>query len=98
MLCLNSEHFRYKKGLVIAGLADINRPAEKLSVTQSTALAATGIIWSRYSLVIKPINYNLFSVNMFVAATGLYQLSRIYRYHAKPLLYYTIFEVGLDSK
>ena len=30
------------KGLVFAGLADYNRPAEKLSVTQSTALAATG--------------------------------------------------------
>ena len=65
---------------MIAGLADINRPAEKLSVTQSTALAATGVIWSRYSLVIKPINFNLFGVNIFVAATGLYQLFRIYRY------------------
>lgn len=65
---------------MIAGLADITRPAEKLSVTQSTALAATGMIWSRYSLVIIPKNYNLFSVNMFVAATGLYQLYRIFKY------------------
>ena len=64
---------------MIAGLADINRPAEKLSLTQSTALAATGCIWSRYSLVITPKNWNLFSVNVFVAATGFYQLSRIYR-------------------
>lgn len=68
------------QGLVIAGLADINRPAEKLSLMQSAALAATGMVWSRYSLVIKPVNYNLFGVNLFVAATGLYQLSRIYRY------------------
>lgn len=30
------------QGLVIAGIADINRPAHKLSVRQSTALAATG--------------------------------------------------------
>ncbi len=65
---------------MIAGLADINRPAEKLSLMQSSALAGTGVIWSRYSLVITPKNWNLFSVNVFVAATGIYQLSRIYRY------------------
>ncbi|KAL4233404.1 Mitochondrial pyruvate carrier 2 [Mactra antiquata] len=69
-----------KWALVIAGIGDIARPAEKLSITQSTALAATGIIWSRYSLVIIPKNYNLFFVNLFVAATGLYQLGRIYNY------------------
>jgi hypothetical protein len=44
----------------------------------SLALAATGIIWSRYSTQITPVNYNLLSVNIFVAATGLYQLYRIY--------------------
>lgn len=71
------------KGLVIAGLADVTRPAEKLSLFQSTALAATGIIWSRYSLVIKPKNWNLFSVNIFVGATGIFQLCRIYLYHKK---------------
>lgn len=69
-----------KWSLVIAGLADLKRPAEKLSVTQSTALAATGIIWSRYSMVIIPKNWNLFSVNVFVGGTGLYQLYRIFRY------------------
>lgn len=70
----------FKWCLVIAGLGDLKRPAEKLSITQSTALAATGIIWSRYSLVIKPKNYSLFSVNLFVAATGLYQLARIIKH------------------
>ena len=38
------------------------------------------MIWSRYSLVIIPKNFNLLSVNMFVAWTGLYQLFRIYRW------------------
>ncbi|XP_052807964.1 mitochondrial pyruvate carrier 2-like [Mya arenaria] len=66
--------------LVIAGIGDIARPAEKLSQFQSSALAATGLIWSRYSLVITPKNYNLFAVNVFVGATGLYQLYRIYKY------------------
>lgn len=70
----------FKWGLVIAGIGDLSRPADKLSVPQSGALAATGIIWSRYSLVIIPKNYSLFSVNIFVAITGLYQLSRAVKY------------------
>ncbi|EGF81355.1 hypothetical protein BATDEDRAFT_87608 [Batrachochytrium dendrobatidis JAM81] len=70
-----------KWGLVIAGLGDLQRPADKLSLTQTTALAATGIIWSRYSLVIIPKNYNLFSVNVFVGAIGCYQLFRIWQYN-----------------
>ncbi|KAG5516344.1 hypothetical protein RHGRI_037155 [Rhododendron griersonianum] len=41
-----------------------------------TAVAATGIVWSRYSTVITPKNWNLFSVNVAMAGTGLYQLSR----------------------
>ena len=76
----NHAHSRsHIQALVIAGLADANRPAHKLSVRQSGALAATGIIWSRYSLVITPKNWNLFSVNIFVACTGLFQLARIWR-------------------
>ncbi|KAG8213987.1 UPF0041-domain-containing protein, partial [Butyriboletus roseoflavus] len=63
--------------LVAAGLKDLNRPAEKLSVSQNLALAATGMIWVRYSLVIIPVNYSLAAVNLFVGATGLGQLARI---------------------
>ncbi|CAH0389733.1 unnamed protein product [Bemisia tabaci] len=70
----------FKWGLVIAGIGDLTRPADKLSVSQSGALAATGLIWSRYSLVIIPKNWSLFSVNVFVAATSLYQLSRAINY------------------
>jgi hypothetical protein len=36
-----------KWGLVAAGLKDFSRPAEKLSVSQNVALAATGFIWVR---------------------------------------------------
>lgn len=74
---LINEDFKYFfQGLVIAGLADLSRPAEKISPTQSGALMATGIIWSRYSLVIKPKNYSLFSVNLFVAITQSIQVIR----------------------
>uniref|UniRef100_A0A2K5RZ03 Mitochondrial pyruvate carrier n=1 Tax=Cebus imitator TaxID=2715852 RepID=A0A2K5RZ03_CEBIM len=60
-----------KWGLVCAGLADMARPAEKLSTAQSTVLMATGLIWLRYSL---------FAVNFFVGAAGASQLFHIWRY------------------
>ncbi|CAE6420680.1 unnamed protein product [Rhizoctonia solani] len=66
--------------LVAAGLKDMSRPADKLSVSQNTALAATGFIWVRYSLVITPVNYSLAAVNFFVGASGLTQLYRIWDY------------------
>lgn len=64
--------------LVAAGLKDLSRPPEKLSVPQNAALAATGMIWVRYSLVITPINYSLAAVNFFVGTTGIAQLYRIW--------------------
>ncbi|XP_041437924.1 mitochondrial pyruvate carrier 2-like isoform X2 [Xenopus laevis] len=70
-----------KWGLVIAGLADMTRPAEKLSTGQSAVLTATGLIWSRYSLVIIPKNWSLFAVNFFVGCAGGSQLFRIWRYN-----------------
>lgn len=65
--------------LVAAGIKDINRPAENLSIPQNVALTATGLIWVRYSFVITPVNYSLAAVNAFVGATGGYQLFRAYK-------------------
>ncbi|KAG5683167.1 hypothetical protein PVAND_012464 [Polypedilum vanderplanki] len=70
----------FKWGLVLAGLKDLSRPADQLSVSQSASLAATGIIWSRYSLVIIPKNYGLFSVNLFVGLTQIIQLYRAWSF------------------
>lgn len=64
--------------LVAAGIKDFNRPAEKLSISQNVALAATGLIWVRYSLVITPVNYSLAAVNGCVGLTGLTQMYRIF--------------------
>ena len=36
-----------KWALVLAGIADLARPAESLSASQSTALTATGVVWAR---------------------------------------------------
>lgn len=69
-----------KWGLVIAGLSDLQRPAEKLSALQTIALLATGIIWCRYSIAITPKNYSLFSVNLFIALTQSYQFYRSIKY------------------
>nr|XP_027193802.1 mitochondrial pyruvate carrier 2-like [Dermatophagoides pteronyssinus] len=70
-----------KWSLVIAGISDIARPVENLSIGQTISLTATGLIWSRYSLVIIPKNWSLFSVNFFVATTQITQLCRIIIYH-----------------
>ncbi|KAG8987976.1 Mitochondrial pyruvate carrier 2 [Tulasnella sp. JGI-2019a] len=72
-----------KWALVAAGVKDLSRPAEKLSVSQNVALAATGFIWVRYSFVITPVNYSLAAVNFFVGMSGATQLARIWDYRRK---------------
>ena len=42
-----------KGGLVIAGLADINRPPELISTGTTCALAATGFIWARCETILQ---------------------------------------------
>lgn len=66
----------FKWALSITNIIEYDRPVEKISTMQQTALAATGFIWSRYSLVITPKNYSLFAVNFILGLTGAYHLSR----------------------
>ncbi|CAH8275731.1 unnamed protein product [Arabidopsis lyrata] len=66
----------FKWGISIANIADFAKPPEKLSYPQQIAVTCTGVIWSRYSMVINPKNWNLFSVNVAMAGTGIYQLAR----------------------
>ncbi|XP_019867596.1 uncharacterized protein LOC109596487 [Aethina tumida] len=64
-----------KWGLVIAGLSDILvRDPLVTSINQTTVLAGTGLIWSRYSLVIYPKNWNLFFVNLFMSILQSYSM------------------------
>ncbi len=54
-----------------------------------------GLIWSRYSLVIIPKNWNLFCVNFFLGSAGASQLYRIWRFvvdlqYNGPLNYHVI--------
>lgn len=73
---------------MIAGLNDMRRPAELISLEQVFAIGATGFVYSRYSMVIIPKNYTLLSVNVFVAITQSIQLYRAlsYRYHTKSAI------------
>ncbi|KAI0173655.1 UPF0041-domain-containing protein [Hypoxylon sp. FL1284] len=71
-----------KWALVIAGISDFARPAEKLSLTQNGALTATGLIWTRWCFVITPQNYLLAAVNFFLGCVGITQLTRIAMYHS----------------
>lgn len=70
----------FKWALVIAGISDVTRPPERLSFSQSCSLSVTGLIWSRYSTVITPKNWQLFSVNIFLCGVGVMQCSRILLY------------------
>lgn len=71
-----------KWALVLAGIGDFARPADKLSLTQNAALTATGAIWTRWCFVITPQNYLLAAVNFFLGCVGVAQLTRIAMYNA----------------
>eukprot|EP00816_Leptocylindrus_hargravesii_P012391 CAMPEP_0196810690 /NCGR_PEP_ID=MMETSP1362-20130617/13239_1 /TAXON_ID=163516 /ORGANISM="Leptocylindrus danicus, Strain CCMP1856" /LENGTH=129 /DNA_ID=CAMNT_0042185795 /DNA_START=31 /DNA_END=420 /DNA_ORIENTATION=- len=68
----------FKWCISLANIADMQRPVEKVSTGQQIAITATGILFTRLSLVVVPVNYNLASVNVFMAGTGMIQLYRKY--------------------
>lgn len=74
---------------MFANIADLRKPPQNVSTNQNIALAATGVIWARYSTQIYPINWSLFTVNVFVALTSAYQLYRKYDASVHPERYPT---------
>ncbi|XP_020087165.1 mitochondrial pyruvate carrier 4-like [Ananas comosus] len=66
----------FKWGISIANIADFSKPPEKISYPQQIVVTISGLIWSRYGLVITPKNWNLSSVNFAMAGTGICQLTR----------------------
>ncbi|KAF5619334.1 FMP43 [Fusarium sp. NRRL 52700] len=93
-----------KWALVLAGISDFARPAEKLSFTQNLALTCTGIIWTRWCLIIKPKNYlcilSLAAVNFFLGMVGLVQITRILSYESakKKSLEGVVEDIKADAK
>jgi mitochondrial pyruvate carrier 2 len=66
----------FKWGIVISNIRDLEIPAQNISMPQQTAVALTGIVWSRYATQIIPRTFNLLAVNLFMGVTGMYQIFR----------------------
>ncbi|PON44610.1 Mitochondrial pyruvate carrier [Trema orientale] len=66
----------FKWGITIANILDSTKPPEELSYPQQAALTCSGLVWAKYSTVITPKNWTLFSVSIGMAATAGYQLAR----------------------
>lgn len=59
-----------------ASFLDLDRPTDKISLPQYTALTLTGFFFSRYALLVIPINYVLCSVNIALFGSSLYHWVR----------------------
>lgn len=55
-------------------------PSVGITAALPVVLVPPGLVWSRYSLVITPKNWNLFCVNFFLGIAGSSQLYRIWRF------------------
>ncbi|KAH8403355.1 hypothetical protein KR222_011103, partial [Zaprionus bogoriensis] len=81
-----------KWALVLAGLGDvIARPPQVISINQASVLAATGLVWSRYSTVITPKNYSLLAVNFVVFLTQSWLIVKALKWrrdNVKETVYY----------
>jgi hypothetical protein len=66
----------FKWTLSINNLLDYDRPVDKISTSMMSALALTGVLFARWSFVITPVNYNLFLVNVALAASSGFHLAR----------------------
>eukprot|EP00605_Chrysophyceae_sp_TOSAG23-4_P002220 GSChrysophyteH1.ASY1.ANO1.2463.1 assembled CDS len=65
-----------KWGLSANNLVDLKKDTDKMSMANQLALSLTGFIWTRYSVVIVPINYNLALVNFVMGTSSVYHLQR----------------------
>ena len=59
-----------------ASFLDLHRPTDKISLPQYTALTLTGFFFSRYALLVTPINYTLCSVNIALFGSSAWHLGR----------------------
>jgi hypothetical protein len=57
-------------------LLEYDRPVEKISTSQYSALTVTGAIFSAYGLVVTPVNYPLTAVNVLLFLTSAWHLGR----------------------
>ena len=66
----------FKWSITFANIGDMKKPAEKISPHQQIAVMMTGLIFTRWGLVINPINYNVSVCNFFMSVSAMYQIYR----------------------
>ena len=62
--------------LSAASLTDLWRPTDKISLPQYLALTITAAIFSKYALLVSPINYPLMAVNVLLFGSSAWHLGR----------------------
>ena len=59
-----------------ASMLELDRPTDKISLAQYSALTMTGLFFTRYSLLVKPLNLNLAAVNACLFLSSAWHLGR----------------------
>lgn len=59
-----------------ASFLDLDRPTDKISLAQYTALTMTGLFFSRYAMLVTPVNYMLCGVNVALFGSSAWHLGR----------------------
>ena len=57
-------------------MLNLDIPTERISIAQYSALTATGLFFSRYALLVAPVNYMLCSVNIALFGSSAWHLGR----------------------
>ncbi|KAL4506539.1 hypothetical protein ABPG72_000110 [Tetrahymena utriculariae] len=65
--------------LTLTNIKELQLPTKQISSKQQATLALSGLIWTRYSFVITPVNYSLAACCIFMSGSGFYQLCRKWR-------------------
>ncbi|KAI9983070.1 hypothetical protein PInf_006992 [Phytophthora infestans] len=69
-------------GFVLAAMADMQRPADVISINMTSALSIYSLIFMRFAWMVKPRNYLLLACHASNETAQLYQLQRGVRYQA----------------
>ena len=59
-----------------ASFLDLKRPTDQISIAQYSALTLTGAFFTRYALLVSPVNYLLCSVNIALFLSSAWHLGR----------------------
>lgn len=76
LLTIHSAPPLTKLGISLTSLLEFDRPTDKISIAQYSALTVTAAIFSVYGLLVIPINYFLSGVNLLLFLSSAYHLGR----------------------